>query len=363
MSCNIFIITNLSNHKNVQFMKKFTNLNSYEAEPRKGVSWRAIFAGTITVLSVLLVLNLIGLSIGLGSIDPTEESNPLNGIGTGTIIWWILSNLIALFIGGFVAARVGVSFATNSGIVQGIMTWALYTIISAWLLTSAVGSIISGVGSVVGGVLTSAKDVVAEQVGPVVNKQLENVDISLDESKKEFYALLEDTDKENLDPDELEEKADNVTSDAEDEGQDAAKSPGQIDAEVEEIFGNAKNEFEGTFEALDKEALVNILMERTDMSESEAEETVDNYVASYENLREKSEEFLEKTKEQANETSEDVAEAVAGAAIYLAIALILGAIVAAAGGFLGVKNLRDDYEKNYLVTDDVDDDYSRRDRM
>lgn len=342
-------------------MKKFTTFNSYDAEPRKGISWRAIFAGTVTVLSVLLVLNLIGISIGLGSIEPTEESNPLSGIGTGTIIWWILSNIIALFLGGFVAARVGVSFATNSGIIQGIMTWAFYTIISAWLLTSAVGSIISGVGNMVGGVLSSTKEVVADQVRPVVKDQLEDLDISLEEARRDFYALLEDTEKEALDPDELEEKADEVVSEAKEEGEDAARSPGMVDAEVEEIFNEAKNEFEGTFEALDKEALANILEERTDMSESEAEETVENYVSTYENLREKSEEFLEKARKKANETSEDVAEAVAGAAIYLAIALVLGAIVAALGGLLGVKNLRDDYEKNYLVADETDDNYRRND--
>jgi hypothetical protein len=341
-------------------MKKVTHLNSYNAVPRKGVSWRAIFAGVITIIAVMLLLNLIGISIGMGSIEPTEESNPLSGLGTGTLIWWIVSSLIALFLGGYVAARVGVSFSNKSGIIQGFLTWALYTFISAWLLTSAIGSIISGVGNVVGTVLSSTGQAIGNQVGPVIQNQTDQLNISLEDAKEEFYALLEDTQKEDLDPDELEARANEVVSEAANRGESAAQRPGRIDNEIEGVFNEARNQFEGTFEEVDKEALVNILVERTDKSRSEAESTVDNYLAQYENLRQQAEEALSNAKEQANQTAENVAEAVADAALYLAIALILGAIVAAAGGFAGVKNLRDDYAETHYVHESYDNDRDTR---
>lgn len=324
-------------------MKEVQTLNSYDAVPRKGISWRAILAGTVTVLAVSLILNLIGLAIGLGTIEPTEESNPLSGIGTGALIWWILSNLIALFLGGFVAARVGVSFSNKSGIIQGIMTWALYTLVSAWLLTSVIGSILSGVGNIVGGVLSTAGNVIQDQVGPVVQDQLEDVDISLEQAREEFYALLEDTNQEELDPENLEEGAGNVQAQAERRARQAARQPGATDQEIERIFDEAQDEFEGAYEALDREALVNVLMERTDMSRPEAERTVDNYTAQYERLRQRAESFLERTKEEANQQAENIAQGVADAALYLSIALVLGVLVAGAGGFAGVSNLRDDY--------------------
>ena len=349
-------------------MEKVTNLNSYNAVPRKGVSWRAIFAGIVTILAVMLVLNLIGLAIGLGTIEPTEESNPLSGLGTGSLIWWIVSCLIAIFLGGYVAARVGVSFSNKSGIIQGIMTWALYTFISAWLLTSAVGSIISGVGNAVGSVLSSTGQAIGNQLGPVIQNQTENLDISLEEAKQEFYSLLEDTNKEQLDPDQIEQSANEVASTARERGQTAAQRPGQIDAQIEQVFSNAKNEFEGTFEAVDKEALVNILVERTNMSRSEAESTVENYLSQYENLRQQAEQFIQQAEEQAAQTGENVASAAADAALYLAIALILGAIVAALGGFLGAKNLRSDYadadylHQSYYTNDDhTRENYTRDD--
>ncbi|MEX2344724.1 MAG: hypothetical protein WD604_03865 [Balneolaceae bacterium] len=301
-----------------------TKIDPYLHRPRKIISWRAIFAGTITVLSVLLVLNLLGLALGLASIDPTEESEPLSGIGIGSIIWWVISNLIALFAGGFTAARVGVSFTNTSGIIQGIMTWALYTILSAWLLTSAVGGIISGVGNIAGGILSTAGQVAEDTFGSAIQNQLEDLDVSLEEAREEFYSLLEDAD----------------TSDR---------------AEVDEIFNSAKNMFEGSYDEVDKQALVNILTERTDMSESEARETVDNYLSRYERLRAEANEFIEQARETASQEAEKIAEAAAKASLYLSIALILGVIAAAIGGFMGVKNLRDDYEKNDYYPETAND--------
>ncbi len=351
-------------------MKDVNHLNSYNAVPRKGVSWRAIFAGVVTILATMLLLNLIGLAIGFGSIEPTEESNPLSGLGTGTLVWWIISCLIALFLGGYVAGRVGVSFSNKSGIIQGIMTWALYTFISAWLVTSAVGSIVSGVGNAVGSVISTTGQAIGNIGGggesqnqDQMQQQNQGLNISLEQAKEQFYALLEDTQKDSLDPDLLQRQANEVSSEAREAARTAARQPGRLDNEIEQVFNEARNQFEGTFEEVDKDALVNILTERTDMSEAEAERTVDNYLAQYENLRQQAEEFLQNAKEQANQTAGNIADAVADAALYLAIALILGLIVAAAGGYAGVKSLRHDYADTHYVHEpyERDRDYDRRD--
>lgn len=330
-------------------MNKLVELNSHNAVPRKGISWRAIFAGVICILSIVFLLNLLGLVFGFGTIEPAEETNPLSGLGTGTLIWWIVTNLIALFAGGYVAARVGVSFYHKSGIVQGVMTWALYTFISAWLVTSAIGGIISGVGNTIGSVLSSGGNQQQQTQQQMSQQQNQQLNLSLEQAKQEFYSLLEDTGKPALDPQRVENKAENVIETAEQQAQQAAKQPGQIDAEVEQIFSKARNEFENTWEALDKEALVNVLTTRTNMSESEARNAVDNYVSQYENLRLESEQFLEKVKKQAQETAGNITDAMADAALYLFIALILGAIVAAFGGAAGVKSLRSDYVDSHYI--------------
>jgi len=300
-------------------MKKTNKLDPYKHEPKKGVSWRAVFAGVVCVLSIMLILNLIGLAIGMGVIEPTEQDDPMGGVGTGAVIWWVISNLIALFAGGFVAARAGVSFTDVSGVLQGILTWALYTLLSMWLLTTIIGNILSGVGTAVGGALTATGDVV-EQLGPVVEDQLDEIDISMERLQQELMAILEDA---GVDTDELEE------------------------ADIEDILRDGINVFDGTLEELDRQALVDLLVERTDMSEEEAEEAVDEIEARYEQARQDIQNFLQDAETEARQIAEDLTDAIAEAAAYLAIALILGIMAAAAGGMIGVYNLREDYEANY----------------
>ena len=343
-------------------MEKIIDLNSHNAVPRKGVSWRAIFAGVVCIISVVFLLNLLGLVFGFGTIEPTEESNPMSGVGTGSLIWWIVSNLLALFVGGYVAARVGVSFYNKSGMVQGMLTWALYTFISAWLLTSAVGSIISGVGSTIGNVLSSGGQQQTSQTQNQNQTQQQDqmLNISLEQAKQKIYGLLEDTGKPALDPDRLENKAENVAQEAQQRTSNVAQNPGQIDNRVEQIFNNAGNVFDNSFEALDKQALVNVIVERTGMSEAEATNAVNSYVSQYENLVGETDNLLEQAEQKAEEVAGNITQAIADAALYLFIALILGLLVAAMGGMAGVKSLRSDYADSHLF-DGERHDHDRRD--
>jgi membrane protein implicated in regulation of membrane protease activity len=324
----------------------------YDFETKRDVSWRAILAGLVSVLSLLLILNLFGLAAGFGSIEPTEEARPLEGLGTGIFVWWGLSNVLALALGGYVAARVGVSLNTKAGVLQGVLTWAIYAVVSAWLLTSAVGKIVSGVGNMVGSVLGQTGEVVKESVGPLLEDQMGELNISLEDAKNEIYALLEDTNKEALQPERLESQGRQLRDQAREQGREAARRPSRADAGIEQIFRSARNIFQQSYEELDREALVNVVVERTDMNRAEAERTVDEYLAEYENLRRQFEEFKEETRRRVNETAEEVAETAAEVSLYLAIALILGALAAAFGGYLGVMDLRTDHESGHYVVED-----------
>ena len=48
------------------------------------ISWGAVFAGALVVQ---LALSLLGLGIGMGTVDSLKEANPLRGLGTGAIVW------------------------------------------------------------------------------------------------------------------------------------------------------------------------------------------------------------------------------------------------------------------------------------
>lgn len=112
--------------------------------PFKRVSWGAIFAGVVIAFVTMLALSLLGVAIGLGTIDPVEEQNPLAGLGTGAAIWWALSMLAAIFVGGWVAGRLaGVPRKFEAGL-HGAVTWALVTLLSVYFVTSSIGRLIGG---------------------------------------------------------------------------------------------------------------------------------------------------------------------------------------------------------------------------
>jgi hypothetical protein len=70
------------------------------------ISWGAVLAGAIIALATQIVLTLIGVAIGLATLDPATGDNPTGtALGAGAGIWLVLSSLISLFFGGFIAAR------------------------------------------------------------------------------------------------------------------------------------------------------------------------------------------------------------------------------------------------------------------
>src|SRR5690606_7383185 len=62
-------------------------------------SWGAILAGTVTAIASQIVLTVLGLAIGLTVVDPSANQQ---GFGLGAGIWWLITGLVSLFLGGLV---------------------------------------------------------------------------------------------------------------------------------------------------------------------------------------------------------------------------------------------------------------------
>ncbi len=120
----------------------------YEAVRR--VSWGAIFAGTLVAMVIQIVLTLLGLSIGLGVVSQSPTTNALSSIGIGAAIWLVVSTLISLYVGGYFAGRLAGLPTKPDGILNGIVVWALATLLSIFLATSAVGAAVSGMAGILG---------------------------------------------------------------------------------------------------------------------------------------------------------------------------------------------------------------------
>ncbi|MGH8502507.1 MAG: hypothetical protein ACREVE_08530 [Gammaproteobacteria bacterium] len=118
----------------------------YDAVRR--VSWGAIIAGTLVALVVQVLLTLLGLSIGLGVMDPNAET--MADLGIGAAVWMVVSTLVSLFFGGFVAGRLAGIPARPDGFLNGLVVWALATLLTLYLATSAVSGAIGGVAGILG---------------------------------------------------------------------------------------------------------------------------------------------------------------------------------------------------------------------
>ncbi|MBY3328506.1 PhnA-like protein [Rhizobium laguerreae] len=126
------------------------------------VSWGAVFAGVAVALVVQLLLNLLGAGIGAAVIDPASDDNPsATTLSVSTAIWFVVSGVIASFIGGYVSSRLSGRPVHSTGALHGVTSWAVTTLIVVYLLTSSIGVLVGGVFTGLGGILSSAGSTVA----------------------------------------------------------------------------------------------------------------------------------------------------------------------------------------------------------
>jgi hypothetical protein len=95
----------------------------------------SVFAGVLIAIVIQLALSLLGIGIGLSTVDPMTENNPVAGLGTGSAVWYALSSLIALFAGGWVAGRLAQTPRLFDGIIHGLLAWSLVTLLTFYFLT------------------------------------------------------------------------------------------------------------------------------------------------------------------------------------------------------------------------------------
>ena len=80
------------------------------------VSWGAIFAGVVVGLVVQVLLTMLGVGIGVATLDPGAGDNPaVSTFSIATGIWYVLSGIIAAFAGGYIAARMSGKTVATTG--------------------------------------------------------------------------------------------------------------------------------------------------------------------------------------------------------------------------------------------------------
>jgi hypothetical protein len=266
------------------------------------ISWAAIVGGVILVIAIQLLLSLLGAGVGLGTVNTNAGSTPnASSLGIGAGVWWVVSSCIALFLGGYVAAWFAGIENRFDGALHGLVTWGIATLVTFWLLTSAIGGIIGGGFSALGSVASAAGSGVSQVAKPIA--QAAGVSHDMIQQQAEAYLQPTNPDPATMSP------------------QDAQKA---IATNLATYAGG------GADATAAKERVIAIMAAQMKISHDEAAKRFDDAEAK-----------LKQTRDQAIQTAKDAADASAAAASKTSFAafgvLLLDLIAAAIGGSLAVQ--------------------------
>jgi hypothetical protein len=133
------------------------------------VSWGAVFAGVVVALVVQVLLTMLGVGIGIATLDPGTADNPAASTFSITAgIWYAVSGIIAAFIGGYIAARLSGRTVPTTGALHGLTAWAFTTLLVLYLMSTAVGSIVGGAFSGLASALGGLGQTIAQTAGPAI---------------------------------------------------------------------------------------------------------------------------------------------------------------------------------------------------
>lgn len=148
--------------------------------PDGAVSWGAIAAGAAAAASLSLILLILGVGLGLSSVSPwARQGVSAATFGVSTILWLMLTQLLASAMGGYIAGRLRTRWTdvhTDEvyfrDTAHGFLAWAVASLATAALLTSAIGSIVGGsvqAGAAMAGGVTagSTRMAQASDAGPM----------------------------------------------------------------------------------------------------------------------------------------------------------------------------------------------------
>lgn len=131
-------------------MRGVANPAALSASVRPTASWQAIFAGGAITLGIEALLVVLGTAVAV-TVGGAQAPGAA-GLGLG--IWWIIATIIALFVGGYAAARLANVPARWDGMLHGLAVWGLAVLVGVWMIMAVAGTVITGAGTVLGGTIS-----------------------------------------------------------------------------------------------------------------------------------------------------------------------------------------------------------------
>lgn len=309
------------------------------------LSWKSIFAGVITAIAVGIVLALLGVALGFTVLDPMSR-DPMAGVGLTFGIWTLISGIVSLAAGGFVAGM----FARQHGGTHGFLVWAAVLIVGAFSTSMAAGMAIQGLGGLLNGA-SSVAATIAEQAGSLAKQGMNMMqDESRDENDPRIMAILRDTGVKALQPsafmNQLEDMRDDLATTFQ------RMNTNNYETVINSFLQRQKERLDALQNIrIDRSQAVQGLMRTRDISSEEAnrllDEALDVYHYRLDQLQsgitqaqqqvDNTRQYMKQMADDARKMADDAAAAAAKSALMAAIALILGAVGSVIGGRFGTR--------------------------
>ncbi|QIA04120.1 hypothetical protein [Pseudomonas fluorescens] len=278
---------------------------AYEGESSNvsGVSWGAIFAGAAAAAALSLILVLLGFGLGFSAVSPwAGEGVSAKGLGISTIIWLAATQIIASGLGGYIAGRLRVKWANMHGdevyfrdTAHGFLAWCVATLVTATLVVGSVSSIVSGGVQAGASVAGGAASAMTQAAG---------------------------TAAANTDSDQYGYFVDSLFRD----DRPAAVSDDAARGTVTRIF--AQSLANGQLSAEDRTYLAQLVAQRTNLTQADAERRVDEIYA-------RTQKAIADAKVKAQQAADTAAKVAAWTSLWMFIALLAGAFFASLSATFG----------------------------
>jgi len=265
------------------------------------VSWGAIFAGAVTALVTQVIVNLVGVGVGLASVGTTAADNPsASAVSMGAGVWFVASGLVASLAGGLIAGRLSGKTLPGAAALHGLVSWAVTTLVVLYLLTSAASGLVGGTLGTVSGALGGA--------GSLVGGSVQTAAQAAAPSLSKIANPL----------DGIEDKVRQQTA-----GQDPQAARDAAVAAIKALFtGDAAQKQQAEARAADA------LAKAQNIPVDQARQQIQDYEKQYDQA-------VATAKQKAEAAAVTAKSAATQGAFYAALALILGALAAFFGGRLG----------------------------
>ncbi|HYH39141.1 MAG TPA: hypothetical protein VD860_13025 [Azospirillum sp.] len=276
------------------------------------VIWGAVFAGVVLTFAVQLLLSLLGLGIGMTTIDPAQAgaTPAASSLSIGAGAWWTVSYMVALAIGGYVAARLAGVGVRGDGVIHGLLTWAFALLVSAFLVTSVVGSAVSGAFNMLGS-MTSGLAQTAKQAAPEAMRVA------------------------GVSPEDLRNRAEGLLRSGDQPAQSRDEALRQLAQNLSTIATNGQ----GADQA--RQQAASIIAQQAGIPEDQARQRVDQF-------EQQARQTTEQVQQTATQAAERASDTASQAGIWGTLALLLGAAAAALGGGMGAR-----WREQHHVVQDV----------